>query len=178
MFAAAHPSTLICFDEAYGEFVAPDKKLDPLALLAETGNPSLVLRTFSKAYGLAGAHVGYGIASNAQLISALMKTRNPFGVNALAAEAMADTSHLAVVVEQATHERERISAVLQAKGFPCAPTQANFVFIDTGAPASVLVEKLRSKGVLIKGWQEAPYENWARVTLGTPSENDTFLNAL
>ena len=182
VLADADPTTLICFDEAYVEFIQPDKRFDALAVLAETGNPFITLRTFSKAYGLAGARVGYGIASNPQLIAALMKTRNPFGVNALAAsataEAIIDTDHLAAVVDQATRERKRISAALQSKGFTCAPTQANFVFFDTGAPANELVEKLRTKGVLIKGWQENPYENWARVTLGTPGENDIFLNAL
>ncbi|SNT73919.1 histidinol-phosphate transaminase [Paracoccus seriniphilus] len=182
ILTAADPETLICFDEAYVEFVAPGQRFDALAVLAESRNPAIVLRTFSKAYGLAGARVGYGIASDPQLIQAMMKTRNPFGVNALAAsaaaEALKDSAHLARVVAQATQERERIAAALSAKGFACAPSQANFLFFDTGAPAHILAEKLRGKGVLIKAWQEAPYENWARVTMGSPAENDIFLGAL
>ena len=182
VLAAADPTTLICFDEAYVEFIEQGKRFDALTLLAEAGNPAIVLRTFSKAYGLAGARIGYGIASDPLLIKALMKTRNPFGVNALAAcaaaEAIGDTAHLDRVVDLATRERIRIAAALTSKGFKCAPSQANFVFFDTGAPAKALVEKLRSKGVLIKGWQEAPYENWARVTMGSPVENNIFLNAL
>lgn len=182
VLAAADPSTLICFDEAYVEFIAPDQRFDALAILTETGNPALVLRTFSKAFGLAGVRVGYGIATSPELITALMKTRNPFGVNALAvvaaSEAIDDTAHLARVVALATSERERLTAALRAKGFACAPSQGNFVFFDTGAPAHVLAGILRSKGVLIKEWQETPYENWARVTVGSPAENDIFLSAL
>ena len=182
VLAAADPSTLICFDEAYVEFVEPSQQFDAMALLQDSGQPWIVLRTFSKAYGLAGARVGYGIASDAKMITALMKTRNPFGVNALAvsaaSEALDDHAHLAKVVKQATTERNRVAAALTAKGFACAPTQANFVFFDTGAPADELAEKLRTKGVLIKAWKEAPYETWARVTMGSPAENDIFLNAL
>lgn len=180
--AAADPATLICFDEAYVEFIAPEHRFDAMAIMAELGKPALTLRTFSKAYGLAGVRVGYGVASDAPLIKALMKTRNPFGVNALAAcaasEAIDDQAHLAQVVQQATHERDRVAAALAAKGYDCAPTQANFVFFNTGAPAKVLTEALRAKGVLIKGWQETPYETWARVTMGSAQENDIFLDAL
>ena len=182
ILAATDPSTLVCFDEAYVEFIVPDQQFDALAILNETGHAGLILRTFSKAFGLAGVRVGYGIATDRQLITAMMKTRNPFGVNALAvaaaSEAIDDTAHLARVVAQATFERERVAAALSSKGFNCAPSQANFVFFDSGAPASILAEKLRTKGVLIKGWQEAPYENWARVTMGSPAENDIFLAAL
>lgn len=182
VLAAADPSTLICFDEAYVEFIEADKQFDAMAILQDSGCPWIVLRTFSKAYGLAGARIGYGIASNPKMIDALMKTRNPFGVNALAAsaavEALGDHAHLAKVVKQATNERERVAAALTAKGFVCAPTQANFVFFDTGAPADGLAEKLRTKGVLIKAWFEAPYKHWARVTMGSPEENDIFLSAL
>ena len=182
ILAVADPSSLICFDEAYVEFIAPDQQFDALAILAEAGHPGLILRTFSKAFGLAGVRVGYGVSTDAQLITAMMKTRNPFGVNALAvaaaAEAINDSAHLARVVAQATTERERVAAALSAKGFVCAPSQGNFVFFETGAPSSTLSENLRTKGVLIKGWQEAPYENWARVTMGSPEENDIFLKAL
>ncbi|WP_324753453.1 aminotransferase class I/II-fold pyridoxal phosphate-dependent enzyme [Roseovarius sp. Pro17] len=182
VIAQTDPATLICFDEAYVEFIEPGERFDALGILAETGQPSIVLRTFSKAYGLAGARIGYGIASDPLLIKALMKTRNPFGVNAMAAaaaaEALKDHAHLARVVDLATTERKRVSAALEAKGYPCAPTQTNFVFFDTHAPARDLAEHLRGKGVLIKGWQEAPFEHWARVTIGSRAENDIFLDAL
>lgn len=179
---ACDPATLICFDEAYVEFIEASLQFDALALLKASQKPFLILRTFSKAYGLAGARVGYGIAGDAKLIQALMKTRNPFGVNAMAAaaagEALADHAHLANVVAQAALERKRVAAALEAKGYPCAPTQTNFVFFDTGMNGSEFAEKLRHKGVLVKGWQEEPYTSWARVTMGTREENDIFLAAL
>ncbi|WP_113911520.1 aminotransferase class I/II-fold pyridoxal phosphate-dependent enzyme [Roseovarius dicentrarchi] len=174
--------TLICFDEAYVEFIEASERFDALGLLAATNLPYIVLRTFSKAYGLAGARAGYGIASDPAMIRALMKTRNPFGVNAMAAcgaiEALADTAHLARVTDLAMTERARVSAALTAKGYACAPTQTNFVFFDTGGPAAEFAQALRGKGILIKGWQEAPFENWARVTMATPAENDAFLEAV
>ncbi|WP_323777950.1 aminotransferase class I/II-fold pyridoxal phosphate-dependent enzyme [Leisingera sp.] len=180
--AATDPATLICFDEAYVEFIEPRKRFDALAILAEAQKPFIVLRTFSKAYGLAGARVGYGITSDARNIKALMKTRNPFGVNAMAAaaaaQAIGDTAHLKAVTDLATLERQRVSDALNLKGFECAPSQTNFIFFNTRGPAHVLAENLRHKGVLIKAWQEAPFGHWARVTMGTPAENDTFLDAI
>ncbi len=182
VLAQTDPETLICFDEAYVEFIDASKRFDALGLLAASGRPYIVLRTFSKAYGLAGARVGYGIASDPLLVKALMKTRNPFGVNAMAAcgaiEALGDTAHLARVVNLAMSERQRVSAALTAKGYVCAPTQTNFVFFDTFGPATDFAKTLRGKGILIKGWQEAPFENWARVTMASPAENDAFLDAV
>lgn len=174
--------TLIAFDEAYIEYVQKSAQFDALAILAECKQPWIVLRTCSKAYGLAGIRVGYGIASDERLINALMKTRNPFGVNALAVaaaiEALSDEAHLAQVVELATAERVRIAEALRAMGHESAPSQTNFVFFNTGGDASGFAESLRKKGILIKGWQEEPFRNWARVTMGSVAENDAFLAAV
>lgn len=180
--AAADPATLICFDEAYVEFIDESQRFDALAILAEAQKPFIVLRTFSKAHGLAGARIGYGIAGDPLLVKALMKTRNPFGVNAMAAAAataaLADRAHLKSVVDLATQERQRVSTALISKGFQCAPSQTNFVFFNTGSSANDFAENLRTRGVLIKAWQEAPFRHWSRVTIGTVAENDIFLNAL
>ncbi|QBY00311.1 aminotransferase class I/II-fold pyridoxal phosphate-dependent enzyme [Rhodophyticola sp. CCM32] len=182
ILAHANPDTLICLDEAYVEFIDAANKFDALAILAEARQPWIALRTFSKAYGLAGARVGYGIASDPAFIKALMKTRNPFGVNALAGSAaivaLADQTHLSKVLNLAKTERARIAAALEAMGFVCAPSQTNFVFFNTGVTATKVAEALRLKGILIKAWLEPPFLNWARVTSGTPQENDIFLAAL
>jgi histidinol-phosphate aminotransferase len=174
--------TLIAFDEAYIEYVEASARFDALAILADCRQPWIVLRTCSKAYGLAGIRVGYGIASDAGLIDALMKTRNPFGVNALAVaaaqEALRDDAHLAKVVDHATAERARVAKELSAMGHACAPSQTNFIFFDTGTDASGFAENLRKKGILLKAWQEEPFCNWARVTMGTTAENDAFLAAV
>lgn len=182
VISATPKDTLIAFDEAYIEYVEAAARFDALSILAQAEQPWIVLRTCSKAYGLAGIRVGYGIASDAALTGALMKTRNPFGVNALAvaaaSEALADQAHLGKVVALATAERTRVAAALTDLGYTCAPSQTNFVFFNTGGPAAEFAEALRSKGILIKGWQEPPYLDWARVTMGSPTENDAFLAAV
>lgn len=179
---ATPQDTLVAFDEAYLEYVEKSAQFDALSILKNCKQPWIVLRTCSKAYGLAGIRVGYGIASDARLINALMKIRNPFGVNALAVaaamEALSDDAHLARVVELATAERIRVATALRAMGYTCAPSQANFIFFDTGINASSFAENLRKNGVLIKGWQEEPYQNWARVTVGSVAENDVFIAAV
>lgn len=182
LLAATPENTLVIFDEAYREYVAPEARIDAVPVLTGAGRPWITLRTFSKAYGLAGLRVGYGISSDTGLIRALMKSRNPFGVNALAGTAamaaFADVAHLAKVTSLARAERARVAEALEAKGYPVAPSQANFLFFDTGGAASDLAEGLRRKGVLIKAWQEEPFCNWARVTMGTTAENDAFVAAL
>ncbi|SEH88849.1 aminotransferase class I/II-fold pyridoxal phosphate-dependent enzyme [Paracoccus alkenifer] len=174
--------TLVVFDEAYREYLAPGVVFDALALLRDWGGPWLSLRTFSKAYGLAGARVGYGICADAALAKALRKTRNPFAINALAATsalaALQDDGHLARVVALTLSERARVADALAAKGYELAPSHGNFLFFRTPASAAELAEALRRKGVLIKAWQEEPFLDWARVTISSPSENDAFLAAL
>lgn len=182
LLSATPADTLVVFDEAYLEYVEDAARFDALRVLADAAQPWIVLRTFSKAYGLAGVRVGYGLASAAALVRAMMKTRNPFGVNALAGvaalAAFADRAHLRKVTDLARSERVRVAAALAAKGYSVAPSQTNFLFFDTGGPAAHVAEALRHKGILIKAWQEDPYCNWARVTMGSQGENDAFLDAL
>ncbi len=182
VIAATPKDTLIAFDEAYIEYVDAAARFDALSILAQADQPWIVLRTCSKAYGLAGIRVGYGIASHHAITKALMKTRNPFGVNALAvvaaSEALADQPHLAKVVALAAQERVRVAAALTAKGYDVAPSQTNFVFFNAGEKGVDFAENLRAKGILIKGWQETPYLDWARVTIGSKTENDAFLAAI
>lgn len=182
LLAVTPANTLIALDEAYLEYVDPAIRFDALAILAECPQPWIVLRTFSKAYGLAGIRVGFGITSDSALTQALMKTRNPFGVNALAVAAadaaLNDPAHLARVTSLAMIERRRVANALSAKGYACAPSQTNFLFFDTGRSAADFAEDLRRKGVLVKAWQENPFLSWARVTMGSQTENDAFLSAV
>ena len=182
LVAAVPDKTLIALDEAYIEYVSPSARFDALSILSGCDKPWIVLRTFSKAYGLAGMRIGYGIGSDPVLIGAAMKTRNPFGVNALAVaaatKALEDTAHLDRVVELARHERHRMIHALKRLGYPSAPSETNFVFFNTRRQATDLTEALRRRGILVKPWLEAPYSDWARVTLGSPTENDAFLSAL
>ncbi len=182
LLAATPTETLVVFDEAYLEYLDPAARFDAMARLAAGPQPWLILRTFSKAYGLAGVRVGYGIACTADLAAQMMKARNPFGVNALAVAAaraaLRDPGHLALSVGLAAEGRAHLTRHLSDAGFACAPSQTNFVFFDTGQTATDFAEALRHKGVLIKPWLEEPYTSWARVTVGTAEENRYFLEAV
>lgn len=176
------PEMLFVFDEAYFEFLTGDVRFDAYKWLEGCDFPWVSLRTLSKAYGLAGARIGYALCSDARLADALMKTRNPFGVNALAVaaaiEALGDDDHMTNSVERITRERERIRDHMVTREFEVAPSHANFLFFNTGRKATDFAEELRHQGVLIKAWLEEPYLDWARVTVGLPEQNDAFLTGL
>lgn len=179
---AVPDGALIVFDEAYREYLADDLAFDALEMLRAAGRPWISLRTLSKAYGLAGARIGYGICSDGDLVRALRKTRNPFAVNALAGAgalaALQDDDHLARVVALTASERARVADGLRANGYEVAPSHGNFLFFRTPVRAADFAEALRRKGVLIKAWLEEPFLDWARVTIANPAENDAFLAAL
>lgn len=182
LLTAVPAGTLIVFDEAYREYLSGDLAFEATELLDRAGHAWISLRTFSKAYGLAGARVGYGLCSDNGMARALRKTRNPFAVNALAGvaalAALADDAHLARTTAHIRAERDRVAAALTAMGVEVAPAQGNFLFFKTRLPGTQLAEALRHEGVLIKGWQESPFLDWARATIGLAEENDCFLNAL
>ncbi|MDO5603665.1 MAG: aminotransferase class I/II-fold pyridoxal phosphate-dependent enzyme [Paracoccus sp. (in: a-proteobacteria)] len=184
LLGAVPAATLVVFDEAYREYLSGAFAFDALAVLAASGRAWISLRTFSKAYGLAGARVGYGLCSHPAMALALRKTRNPFAVNALAGTAaiaaLADDAHLARGVALTLSERDRVSAALADLGLAVAPAQGNFLFFQTpnGTTGQAFAEALRHHGILIKGWQEEGWRDWARVTIALPAENDAFLEAL
>lgn len=182
LLAAVPEGTLIVFDEAYREYLEGDLAFEATGLLDRAGHAWISLRTFSKAYGLAGARVGYGLCSDSGMARALRKTRNPFAVNALAGvaalAALADDAHLDRTTTHIRAERKRIAAALTAMGIEVAPSQGNFLFFRTRLPGAQLAEALRHQCVLIKGWQESPFLDWARVTVALAEENDSFLKAL
>ncbi|MEK7414950.1 MAG: aminotransferase class I/II-fold pyridoxal phosphate-dependent enzyme, partial [Planctomycetota bacterium] len=158
ILSALTPDTLFVFDEAYREFLAVGSRFDAVRLLEGNGTPWISLSTFSKAYGLAGARVGYALCYDETIAGALMKVRNPFGVNALATAAviaaLADEDHMHRSVGLIVAERERVRAALVAMGHVVAPSQANFLFFDCGMDGVEFAENLRHKGILIKGWRE------------------------
>lgn len=179
---AVPPDTLVVYDEAYREYLSGALAFDALSVLEGAHMRWISLRTFSKAYGLAGARVGYGLCFDPAFARALHKTRNPFAVNALAGlaalAALGDDEHLAKVVAHSVAERERMAAAMRGAGIEVAPSHANFLFFRTPSPAREVAEALRHKGVLTKPWQEEPYLDWVRVSIGDKPANDAFLAAL
>ncbi|MEE4240563.1 MAG: histidinol-phosphate transaminase [Desulfopila sp.] len=181
--AAVQPGTLVIVDEAYYEYAkdSPDYA-DSLAVLSHSGLCHVVLRTFSKAYGLAGGRVGYGLFSHAWLAEKIDTLRTPFNVNSFAqsaaAAALRDTDHLEMTVAYNVRERERVSEELRRRGFQVADSAANFVFLDAGRDSRTVAEELLQQGVIVKPWTASGYETFLRVTIGSQDDNNLFLNAL
>ncbi|OLU23286.1 histidinol-phosphate transaminase [Pseudomonas sp. PA15(2017)] len=180
---ACPTDSLLVIDEAYFEYAIghPDYP-DALQVLAKQRRPWIVLRTFSKAHGLASLRVGYGIASDAHVVDALHRVRTPYNVNLLAQEAaiaaLTDTAHLQKSVGLISRERIRLSTALQEMGYRVAPSLTNFLFIDTAQDALQVVERLLSEGIIVKAWREPDYQHFIRASLSLPEDNDAFLRAL
>ena len=171
---------LVILDEAYVDFMDEDA-VPPVLDWIETGYPVLSLRTFSKAYGLAGMRVGYALASQ-EVIQTLYKTREPFCVSTLAVKAavgaLSDVQHYRKVTEGIRSERERLQGEIKKRGLDFIPSQANFIFIDFKMEAQTICERLAEYGILIRCSGSWRYPTWARVSIGTPEANQMFLRAL
>ncbi len=168
----------IALDEAYREFVTDRDVPDGLTLLDEFPNV-VVLRTFSKAYGLAGLRIGYAIAADPALITALGQTQVPFAVSSLAqAAALASLEppaeeQMRERVREVAVERVRVRDALRDHGYEVPPTQANFVWLPLGDRTLDWAAGCERRGLIVRGFGGAG----ARVTIGTPAENDRFLAA-
>lgn len=183
LLSCVSPATLVLWDEAYYEYARhASEYADCLPLLARSRSPWMVLRTFSKAYGLAGVRIGYGIASDARLVDLMSRIRTPFGINHLAQcaalAALADSAHVDASVVHVDGERTRMREALVALGYAPARSYANFLFFDTHEDAIALSQRLLAHGVIVKPWREAGYEGCLRVSLGSAADNDLFVDAL
>lgn len=180
---AMSDDTLLVFDEAYFEYAATEDSYPGfLAILERYNRPWILLRTFSKAYGLAGLRVGYAIASDPSLVDVIDRARTPFNVNRFAqiaaAAALEDPGHVQDCIARTIAERERVRAALTAMDYRAPPSVANFLFFDAREDASALAEKLLAHGVIVKPWREPGYQQHVRVSIGLPRSNDMFLAAL
>ncbi|MBM9624582.1 histidinol-phosphate transaminase [Streptomyces zhihengii] len=181
--AATPESALLVLDEAYGEFARADPEYpDGLEALRALDRPWIVLRTFSKAYGLAGFRVGYGIASDTALIQALDRVRTPYNVNRPAQDAavaaLGDQAHLAETVRRTALEIARVTDRLRGAGLRVVPSSTNFLFIDTGRSSDRVARELHRAGIIVKAWREPGYETYIRASLSTPEDNDVFVGCL
>jgi histidinol-phosphate aminotransferase len=179
--------TLLVLDEAYYEYARhADGYPDVLALLRGRAMPWIVLRTFSKAWGLAGLRVGYGLASDAALVQLLDRVRTPFNVNhaaqAAALAAWGDEAFMQRSVAETVRLRDvlvqRLRALPGVQGLRIAPSATNFLFLDIGRTNGPVNEALLARGLITKPWKEAGFETFLRVSIGTESENAWFAKAL
>ncbi len=172
------PEVIVVLDEAYCEYA--DAADYPDGLAYRSVHPRLVvLRTFSKIYGLAGLRVGYGVMP-AELAGYIHRVRAPFNVNsvaqAAATAALEDTAHVERSRALNLEEKAFVEAGLSRLGVVTVPTQANFLLVDVARPASALYEALLTHGVIVRA--VPPLPTMVRVTLGTRPENERFLAAL
>jgi histidinol-phosphate aminotransferase len=180
LIARVPDGTLLCLDEAYGEF-APDKTLPDLDV---SDRRVLRFRTFSKAYGMAGARIAYAIGE-ASVVQSFDKIRNHFGVNAIAlAGALAsvdDPGHLASVVARVRTARDRIAAIAKANGLEALPSATNFVTVDCGAGGDVarrVLAGLVARDVFVRMPGVAPLDRCIRITAGTEADLAVLAAAL
>jgi histidinol-phosphate aminotransferase len=164
---------LVLIDEAYREFVRDPEVPDGLEIYRDRPNVAL-LRTFSKAYGLAGLRVGYAIAHE-PVATALRKLAVPFGVSQLAQDAaiasLAAEAELFERVEHITKERGRVLDALRDQGWPVPASEGNFVWLRLGERTSEFAEKAQAAGVMVRPF---PGEG-VRVSIGEVDGNDLFL---
>ncbi len=179
-FVAAVPShVLLALDEAYLEFVDPP--CDLLPRIRSGGRPNLVLmRTFSKIYGLAGLRLGYGIASP-DLIAALEKIRQPFNVNAVAQAgalaALDDAEHVQKTRRNNAEGLDFYTQAFRQMGLEFVPSAANFILVRVGDGQRVFNE-LQRRGVIVRPMAGYDLPAFVRITVGTPAENERCLAAL
>ena len=174
---AVPATTLVVLDEAYREFVTDPDVPDGLEIMR--GRPNVaVLRTFSKAWGLAGLRVGYLVAEDPAVADAVRRTHVPFSVSMLAqaaaVAALASEKEVGERCAAVVAERDRLTAGLRERGFDVADSQANFVWLPVGEQAVPLAAALEARGIITR-----PFAGeGVRVTVGTPEEDDLFLAAL
>lgn len=169
----------VVYDEAYTEYLPPEQRYDAIAWVRRQPN-LLVSRTFSKAYGLAGLRVGYGIAQP-EMTDLLNRVRQPFNVNSVAqAAAVAALSDQAYLERSYALNRDGMKALTDAftrLGLEYVPSSGNFVLVKVGDAAAVY-ERLLRQGVIVRPVGNYGLPQWLRVSIGLPDENAKFIGAL
>lgn len=175
LHAGLPADTLLVLDSAYAEYVAEDS-YEPGVELVDAHENVVMLRTFSKAYGLAGLRVGFAVAHE-NVADAIRITNVPFSVSAIAqAAAVASLQptaekELLERVDATVRERARVLAALRATGWKVPDTEANFVWLPAGSATDALAGACEAAGVVVR-----PFSGeGVRVTIGEPEANDLFL---
>ena len=179
-FVNAMPAyVLLALDEAYIEFL--DEPLDLLPEIRSGSKPNLLLmRTFSKIYGLAGLRIGYGIG-HPDFIAALEKIRQPFNINSVAQAgalaALDDTKHVGKTRKINSRGLKLYARTFRKLGLEFIPSSANFILVRIGDGQRVFGE-LQKLGVIVRPMGGYQLPEWIRISIGTPKENKRCLEAL
>ena len=168
-------------DEVYGDFCDPALLPDTLSRIRDGRRNLIVVRSFSKAYGLAGVRLGYGAAC-AELVERMHRMRPPFDVSVLAQAAglgaLEDRRFFRRTQALASRERERLSRRFAALGLSCVPSHTNFLLVDTGSDARAVAEQLLQRGFIVRAGLGPKLESFMRVTLGGRRQNERLAAAL
>lgn len=172
---------IVVIDEAYVDFVTPEKRLDSLAYIRQGEKPVVALRTFSKAYGLSGLRLGYGIMPQ-DLAGYLHRVRQPFNVNSLAQigglAALEDDEYYQKTLERTKAGREWLMAEVEKLGCRPMESHTNFFLIDVRGNGKKLYEHMLHKGVIVRPMAAYGFPNYIRITVGRDDENQRFIKAL
>jgi histidinol-phosphate aminotransferase len=176
---AVPPHVLLALDEAYLEFL--DAPLDVVPAIRDGQCPNVVLlRTFSKIYGLAGMRLGYGIACP-DLIAALEKIRQPFNINLVAQAgalaALDDPAHVECTRRNNAAGLRFYEAAFQQLDLPFVPSAANFILVRVGDGQRVFTE-LQRRGVIVRPMGGYQLPEWVRISVGTPAQNERCVREL
>jgi histidinol-phosphate aminotransferase len=176
LMASVPNDVVVVFDEAYFEYVRDPRFPDTIAYVRD-GRNVVVLRTFSKIYGLAGLRIGYGITTP-EIAGILNRIRPPFNANSLAqraaAAALGDEEHVARSRSVNAEGMAQVSQGLEALGLTPIPSQTNFLYFDVGRDGRQVFEALLREGIIVRHIEGT----MLRVTIGLADENAAFLQAL
>jgi len=170
-------SVLLVIDEAYREYMNEDERIDTIKYFSKCNN-LVILRTFSKVYGLAGLRIGYGI-SNKQIISALNKIRLPFNVNLIAqkaaVKALESETYINKIRDKIIDEKNKYYEVLTENKIDFIKSHANFILIKTGRKSDIIVEELLKEGFIVRPGKNLGMSDYIRVTIASRNTNEKFL---
>jgi len=176
LMARVPEQVIVVFDEAYFEYVRSADFPDTMAYVKQ-GRNVIVLRTFSKIYGLAGLRIGYGVTTP-EITNFLNRVRPPFNANSIAQRAalaaLGDDEHVANSRSVNEAGMQQLAAGLRLLGFSPIPSEANFIYFDVGRDGRQVFERLLREGVIVRHIDGS----MVRVTIGQPEENQVFLTAL
>jgi histidinol-phosphate aminotransferase len=172
---------LVVMDEAYYEFVDSDEFPDTLRYLREGRKNMLIMRTFSKIYGLAGIRLGYGIAQP-EVLAPLNKIKEPFAVNLLAQEAgvaaLSDEGFLRETLSANREGRLFLYREFKRLGLFCVESHTNFVLVKIGPQARQVIQSLLEEGIIVRPCDGYDLPELLRITVGSPAQNARLITAL
>jgi histidinol-phosphate aminotransferase len=175
---ALPPEAILVLDEAYDAFIDVDDFPDSRQYLKKN---LIILKTFSKAYGLAGLRVGYAIARQ-ELAAYMERCRQPFNVNALAQAAgiaaLDDKKFLRQTRRAILQGKAYLYGALSDMGLAYVPSVANFILIDAGRDGMGVFREMLKYGVIVRDMKQYGLKNFIRVTIGTKKENERFVKVL